>query len=341
MTIACLLQNAVRCARYRRGELAVPVAFERWYVPRRFRPSSTDVCSHLARSSVSWQKAPSSGFRTRRATASSSAREADDVFVHFSAIAMDGYKSLTEGQRVSASRSCRATRACRRRTSRRSRASFGTELSEGLREEPFVLAMHGRETILRGSAWRSHEKKCCTSRGSRGSSCPTTRSTRFQEQLSAILEAVSKVSELDLTDVPPTAHPLEIANAWAEDEPHAALPLDDVFANAPDRDGRPLPDAARMTASARRERPSTMSHGSPRCRRAPAGRHPSAAGSERRRERCSTAGTARARSAERADRRDASSGRLPRRDRRRPSCTRSSRSPTSPTATASRSRSRT
>ncbi len=25
----------------------------------------------------------------------------DDVFVHFSAIAMDGYKSLTEGQRVS------------------------------------------------------------------------------------------------------------------------------------------------------------------------------------------------------------------------------------------------
>ena len=61
-----------------------------------------------------------------------------------------------------------------------------------------------------------------------------------------ILEAVSKVSELDLTDVPPTAHPLEIANAWAEDEPRPCLPLDEVFANAPDRDGRPLPDAARM-----------------------------------------------------------------------------------------------
>jgi CspA family cold shock protein len=26
--------------------------------------------------------------------------EGDDVFVHFSAIAMDGYKTLTEGQRV-------------------------------------------------------------------------------------------------------------------------------------------------------------------------------------------------------------------------------------------------
>ena len=60
--------------------------------------------------------------------------------------------------------------------------------------------------------------------------------TRFQEQLSAILESVSKVSELDLSDVPPTAHPLEIANAWAEDEPRPSLSLDEVFANAPDRD---------------------------------------------------------------------------------------------------------
>ena len=59
---------------------------------------------------------------------------------------------------------------------------------------------------------------------------------RFQEQLSAILEAVSKVSELDLADVPPTSHPLAVANAWAEDEPHECLPIDDVFANAPDRD---------------------------------------------------------------------------------------------------------
>ena len=60
---------------------------------------------------------------------------------------------------------------------------------------------------------------------------------RFQEQLSDILEAVSKVSELDLSDVPPTAHPLEIANAWANDVPRDCLPLDDVFANAPDREG--------------------------------------------------------------------------------------------------------
>jgi aspartyl-tRNA(Asn)/glutamyl-tRNA(Gln) amidotransferase subunit C len=59
---------------------------------------------------------------------------------------------------------------------------------------------------------------------------------RFQDQLSDIIEAVSKVSELDLTDVPPTAHPLEIQNAWDEDVARDCLPLEEVFANAPDRD---------------------------------------------------------------------------------------------------------
>jgi aspartyl-tRNA(Asn)/glutamyl-tRNA(Gln) amidotransferase subunit C len=59
---------------------------------------------------------------------------------------------------------------------------------------------------------------------------------KFREQLSAILDAVSKVSELDLSDIPPTSHPLAIANAWAEDEPRPCLALEDVFANAPDRD---------------------------------------------------------------------------------------------------------
>jgi aspartyl-tRNA(Asn)/glutamyl-tRNA(Gln) amidotransferase subunit C len=60
---------------------------------------------------------------------------------------------------------------------------------------------------------------------------------RLTAELSAILEAVSKVSELDLSDVPPTAHPLELANAWAEDEPKPSLSLDEVFANAPEREG--------------------------------------------------------------------------------------------------------
>ena len=59
---------------------------------------------------------------------------------------------------------------------------------------------------------------------------------RLESQLNDILEAVSKVSELDLSDVPPTSHPLEIANAWDDDVPRPCLALDDVFANAPDRD---------------------------------------------------------------------------------------------------------
>ena len=59
---------------------------------------------------------------------------------------------------------------------------------------------------------------------------------KFQGQLSAILEAVSKVAELDLSDVPPTAHPLEIQNAWDEDVPHESLDRADVFRNAPDHE---------------------------------------------------------------------------------------------------------
>jgi aspartyl-tRNA(Asn)/glutamyl-tRNA(Gln) amidotransferase subunit C len=58
---------------------------------------------------------------------------------------------------------------------------------------------------------------------------------RFREQLSAILDAVSKVQELDLSDVPPTSHPLDVVNVWREDEPRPSLPLDETFANAPAR----------------------------------------------------------------------------------------------------------
>lgn len=60
---------------------------------------------------------------------------------------------------------------------------------------------------------------------------------RLTGQLSAILEAVSKVSELDLSEVPPTSHPLELVNVWADDEPRPSLSLDEAFANAPARNG--------------------------------------------------------------------------------------------------------
>ena len=57
---------------------------------------------------------------------------------------------------------------------------------------------------------------------------------RLTGELDAILDAVGIVSELDLADVPPTSHPLDLVNVWAEDEPHDSLALDEALANAPE-----------------------------------------------------------------------------------------------------------
>jgi len=67
---------------------------------------------------------------------------------------------------------------------------------------------------------------------------------RFAGQLDAILEAVGKVSELDLSEVEPTLHPLALSNVWAEDEPRPSLAVEDALANAPDRED----DAFRVPA---------------------------------------------------------------------------------------------
>jgi aspartyl-tRNA(Asn)/glutamyl-tRNA(Gln) amidotransferase subunit C len=60
---------------------------------------------------------------------------------------------------------------------------------------------------------------------------------RLEGQLNDILEAVSKVSELDLSNVPPTSHPLEVVNVWADDEPRSCLSVEEALANAPERVG--------------------------------------------------------------------------------------------------------
>jgi len=56
---------------------------------------------------------------------------------------------------------------------------------------------------------------------------------RLGAQLDAILDAVSKVSELDLDGVPPTSHPLDLVNVFGEDEPRPSLDPEDVLALAP------------------------------------------------------------------------------------------------------------
>jgi aspartyl-tRNA(Asn)/glutamyl-tRNA(Gln) amidotransferase subunit C len=63
---------------------------------------------------------------------------------------------------------------------------------------------------------------------------PEDEIERVQEQLGAILEAVGKVAELDLTGVEPTSHPLDLVNEWAEDAPRPSLAREEALANAPD-----------------------------------------------------------------------------------------------------------
>ncbi|MGH3009809.1 MAG: Asp-tRNA(Asn)/Glu-tRNA(Gln) amidotransferase subunit GatC [Gaiellaceae bacterium] len=60
---------------------------------------------------------------------------------------------------------------------------------------------------------------------------------RLEQQLNDILAAVSKVSELDLADVPATSHPLDVVNVWDEDEPRPCLSAEEALANAPEREG--------------------------------------------------------------------------------------------------------
>jgi aspartyl-tRNA(Asn)/glutamyl-tRNA(Gln) amidotransferase subunit C len=63
---------------------------------------------------------------------------------------------------------------------------------------------------------------------------PEDQIERVQAELGAILDAVGKVSELDLDGVEPTSHPLDLVNVWGEDEPRPSLPREEALANAPD-----------------------------------------------------------------------------------------------------------
>jgi aspartyl-tRNA(Asn)/glutamyl-tRNA(Gln) amidotransferase subunit C len=52
-------------------------------------------------------------------------------------------------------------------------------------------------------------------------------------ELSAVLEHVAKISELDLDDVSPTSHVVEVTGALRPDEPRPCLPREVVFEQAP------------------------------------------------------------------------------------------------------------
>jgi len=57
----------------------------------------------------------------------------------------------------------------------------------------------------------------------------------FTTQLSAILDYVSKLEELDVDDVEPMAHALDVTNVLRPDEVIPPMPLDEALANAPDK----------------------------------------------------------------------------------------------------------
>ena len=59
----------------------------------------------------------------------------------------------------------------------------------------------------------------------------------FTGQLSAILDYVEKMNELDTTDVQPLAHCLPISNVFREDLARESLGTEKTLTNAPQRDG--------------------------------------------------------------------------------------------------------
>jgi aspartyl-tRNA(Asn)/glutamyl-tRNA(Gln) amidotransferase subunit C len=59
---------------------------------------------------------------------------------------------------------------------------------------------------------------------------------RLKAQLALILEHAAKVGEVAAEDVPPTAYAIPRANVLRPDEPVPSLPLEDVLANAPERE---------------------------------------------------------------------------------------------------------
>jgi aspartyl-tRNA(Asn)/glutamyl-tRNA(Gln) amidotransferase subunit C len=52
-------------------------------------------------------------------------------------------------------------------------------------------------------------------------------------ELSAVLDHIARIGELDLDDVPPTSHVVELTGALRPDEPRPCLPRELVLSQAP------------------------------------------------------------------------------------------------------------
>jgi aspartyl-tRNA(Asn)/glutamyl-tRNA(Gln) amidotransferase subunit C len=58
--------------------------------------------------------------------------------------------------------------------------------------------------------------------------------TRMASELSTILGHIEKIEELDLDDVEPTSHVVEVENVLREDEPRPSWPRERILEGAPD-----------------------------------------------------------------------------------------------------------
>lgn len=57
--------------------------------------------------------------------------------------------------------------------------------------------------------------------------------SRMAGELAKILSHIDKMSELDISDVPPTAHVLDLTNVLRADKAQASLPRHEALKNAP------------------------------------------------------------------------------------------------------------
>ena len=60
---------------------------------------------------------------------------------------------------------------------------------------------------------------------------------RMAAERSKVLDHIEKIGELDLADVAPTSHVVDVVNALRPDEPEPCLPVELALAQAPERVG--------------------------------------------------------------------------------------------------------
>jgi len=56
----------------------------------------------------------------------------------------------------------------------------------------------------------------------------------FSRQVGGIIEYIDKLNELDVKDIEPTAHVLQVKNVFREDKARPSLPREKALQNAPE-----------------------------------------------------------------------------------------------------------